>query len=70
LGDVQATGTRSGVTLTAAEAGKLRRIVQHEDQGNVTHSTRVILEYQDGPVALVRVADLAAGGPVTGATIS
>jgi hypothetical protein len=65
LGTVTATGTAHGVELSAAEAAKVRDIVARDEAS----STRVVLEYDDGWAGLVKVADLNAGGPVTGSVI-
>jgi hypothetical protein len=69
LGTVKATGTAHGVELSAAEAAKARDIVARDDRGASAPSTRVVLEYDDGWAGLVKVADLNAGGPVTGSII-
>jgi len=69
LGAVEATGTPHGVRLTAAEAAKLRDIVRRSDGDGPDPATRVVLSYDDGWAGLVKVADLTAGGPVTGSVI-
>jgi hypothetical protein len=69
LGTVEATGTRRGVEISAAQATKLRDIVRRADRGEAAPSTRVVLGYDDGWAGMVEVADLNAGGPVTGAVI-
>jgi hypothetical protein len=69
LGTAKATGTAHGVELSAAEAAKVRDIVRRDDRGATEQSTRVVLEYSDGWAGLVTVADLNAGGPVTGSVI-
>jgi hypothetical protein len=66
LGTVRATGTRDGVELSAADAGRVRDIVRREDAS----ATRVVLSYDGGWAGLVKVADLDAGGPVRGSAIS
>jgi hypothetical protein len=69
LGTVRATGTPHGVELSAAEAAKVGAIVRQDDRGASERSTRVVLEYDGGWAGLVTVADLNAGGPVTGRPI-
>jgi hypothetical protein len=69
LGTIQATGGKHDVELSAAQAVKLRDIVQRADSGS-EKSTRVVLSYDDGLAGLVKVADLTGGGPVTGSVIS
>jgi hypothetical protein len=69
LGTVQATGAPHGVQLTAAEAAKLREIVRRSDGDGPDPATRVVLGYDDGWAGLVKVADLTAGGPVTGSVV-
>ncbi|MFF5288086.1 hypothetical protein [Paractinoplanes globisporus] len=69
LGTVQATGTRDGVALTAAEAAKVRDLVRRADGDTPEPATRVLLGYDDGWAGLVKVADLDAGGPVTGTAV-
>lgn len=64
LGTIRATGTPAGARLDAGQAAKARDIVR-QDQG----ATRVVLEYDGGWAGLVTVADLTAGGPVTGRVI-
>jgi hypothetical protein len=69
LGTAQVTSTGTGVELSAPEAAKVRDIVRRDDQGDPQASTRVLLGYDDGWAGLVKVADLNAGGPVTGSVI-
>jgi hypothetical protein len=69
LGAVQASGASGGVRLTAAEAAKVRDLVRRSDGDDSEPATRVILSYDDGWAGLVEVADLDAGGPVTGSVI-
>jgi len=68
LGTVQATGTGHGVELTAAEAAKTRDIVRRSD-ADADPSTRVVLGYDGGWAGMIKVADLKAGGPVTGGAV-
>lgn len=69
LGTVRATGADGGVQLSADQAAKARDIVKADDRGSAEQSTRVVLSYDDGWAGLVEVADLNAGGPVTGTAI-
>jgi hypothetical protein len=69
LGTVRATGTGHGVELDAGQAATVRDIVHREDRGNPEPATRVMLGYDGGWAGLVEVADLDAGGPVTGAAV-
>jgi len=69
LGTVPATGTPRGPVLSAGDAARVRDIVRQVDRGNPARSTRVVPAYDDGWAGLVEVADLDAGGPVTGSVI-
>ena len=66
LGTVRATGADHGVELAADQAARVRDIVHASDQGSPEPSTRVLLAHDGGWAGLVAVADLDAGGPVTG----
>jgi hypothetical protein len=63
LGTVPANGTRNGIVLDAGAV----RAVQGLVRGDAT--TRVLLEYDGKPVAVVPAASLTAGGPVTATTL-
>jgi hypothetical protein len=65
LGTVHAAGTPQGPVLSAADAAEVGDIVRDSAE----KPTRVVLEYDGGWAGLVRVADLNAGGPVTGRVI-
>jgi hypothetical protein len=60
LGRIDVTATDRGVEISADQAAKARAIVGTEG------STRVLLGYDGGWAGMVDVADLNAGGPVTG----
>jgi hypothetical protein len=66
LGEVRATGTDTGVVLDARAAATARELALKSDD----KATRVLLQYDGDPVALVTVAALAAGGPVTAAPVN
>ncbi|GAA2532868.1 hypothetical protein [Winogradskya humida] len=70
LGEVEATGTDNGVELSPAEAAKVQGIVQRADEGGTEKTTRVVLEYDEGWAGMLKVADLASGGPVHGSAIN
>lgn len=69
LGSVEATGTGHGPALGAVEAAKVRDIVHRSDRDTPEPATRVVLGYDGGWAGMVEVADLDAGGPVTGSVI-
>ncbi|MFI6076244.1 hypothetical protein ACIA5C_32330 [Actinoplanes sp. NPDC051343] len=69
LGSVRATGTAQGARLDAGQAAEVRDIVRQDERGAEEPDTRVVLKYDDGWAGLVKVADLEAGGPVTGTVI-
>jgi hypothetical protein len=69
LGTVQATGTEDGVELSAAEAAKVRDIVRKDAGSGPEADTRVLLGYDGGWAGMIKVADLAGTGPVTGSIV-
>jgi len=60
LGRIDVTATDRGLDISTDQAAKARAIVGTEG------STRVLLGYDGGWAGMVDVADLNAGGPVTG----
>jgi hypothetical protein len=69
LGTVRVTSTGHGVELDATQATTVRDIVRREGGHGSTPTSRVMLGYDGGWAGMVEVADLDAGGPVTGSVI-
>ncbi|MBY8870706.1 hypothetical protein K7640_02475 [Micromonospora sp. PLK6-60] len=69
LGRVRVTSTGHGVELDAAQAATVRDLVRRAESDGSTRASRLLLEYDGGWAGLVDVAELSAGGPVTGRAV-
>jgi hypothetical protein len=70
FGAAQATVTPDGVELSPDQAADALAIVQRTDPGSPEPPTRVMLAYDGGWAALVRIADLDSGTSVHSSAIS